>query len=94
MKVRYTPQAKADLSEIFSYVAKDNPAAASRLIARICHHVVALSNNPALGRAGRIAGTRELIIPRYPYIAAYRIHGDAVEVLAIVHTSRSWPEVF
>lgn len=94
MKVRYTPQAKADLSEIFSYVTRDNPSAASRLIANIRHHLVALSDNPSLGRTGRVAGTRELVIPRYPYVAAYRIRGNAVEVLAIVHTSRSWPGTF
>ena len=32
MRVRYTLQAKADLEEIFTYIARDNPAAARRVI--------------------------------------------------------------
>jgi len=31
-----------------------------------------LADHPAMGRPGRIAGTRELVIVRYPYIVAYR----------------------
>jgi len=51
-----------------------------------------LQDNPEIGRPGRVDGTRERIIPRLPYIAAYRLAADAVEVLSIVHTARLWPE--
>ncbi|MGH8652683.1 MAG: type II toxin-antitoxin system RelE/ParE family toxin, partial [Gammaproteobacteria bacterium] len=91
MKVRYTPQARADLDEIFSYVSQDNPPAASQLIAKIRNNML---TNPSLGRRGRVAGTRELVIVGYPYIAAYRLHKSTVEVLAVIHTSRSWPDEF
>jgi len=40
-----------------------------------------------------VSGTRELIIGDYPYIAVYRLHRNALEVLAIIHTARRWPEV-
>jgi plasmid stabilization system protein ParE len=36
---------------------------------------------PESGRPGRIAGTRELVIPRTPYVATYRVDGDAVRIL-------------
>ena len=49
---------------------------------------------PYLGRAGRVTGTRELVMSRTPYIVAYRIHADVLEVLAVVHGARRWPERF
>jgi plasmid stabilization system protein ParE len=47
---------------------------------------------PRSGRSGRIAGTRELVISRTPYIAAYRIAGDTVRILRVLHGSRRWPD--
>lgn len=37
---------------------------------------------------------RELVIPRLPYIVAYRIRGEVIEVVRVLHTSRMWPERF
>ena len=93
MRIRYTPQARADLNAIFSHVSQDNPRAASHLIARIRQAIAVLSTHPSRGRSGRVSGTRELIIGGYPYIAVYRFHRNALEVLAIIHTARRWPEV-
>jgi toxin ParE1/3/4 len=45
-----------------------------------------------MGRRGRIAGSRELIVPNLPYIVAYRVVGDVIDISSIVHTSRKWPE--
>jgi toxin ParE1/3/4 len=50
--------------------------------------------NPALGRAGRVAGTRELVVAEAPYIIPYRVRGDAVEILRVFHAARKWPERF
>jgi hypothetical protein len=65
MKLRYTARAKADLGEIFDYVAQDNPRAAARIIAKIQNNLASLSTNPSLGRPGRVDGTRELVIANF-----------------------------
>jgi toxin ParE1/3/4 len=91
------PQARADLGEIVAYIARDDPDAAERMYSRIAAAAVLLHEQPGLGRAGRVAGTREFIIPRIPYILPYRVRGGArglVEILAVIHTSRQWPEGF
>jgi plasmid stabilization system protein ParE len=44
-----------------------------------------------MGRPGRIEGTRELVISRTPYIAAYRIGGDTVRILRVLHGAQQWP---
>jgi plasmid stabilization system protein ParE len=47
---------------------------------------------PQMGRSGRIEGTRELVISGTPYIAAYRIDGDAVRILRVLHGAQQWPD--
>jgi toxin ParE1/3/4 len=49
---------------------------------------------PALGRPGRVAGTRELVIPGTPYIVPYRVTGEGIHVLTLMHSSQRWPERF
>lgn len=92
MRVRYTPAAMAHLNEIGDYIAKDNPAAARRVIQAIRKTVDLLRDNPDMGRRGHLDGTREIVMPRLPYYAAYRVTETAVEVFAVIHTARQWPE--
>jgi toxin ParE1/3/4 len=92
MRVRYTPAALAHLTEIGDYIARDNRGAAMRVIQAIRHTVELLRDNPDMGRWGHLDGTREIVIPRLPYYAAYRVTESAVEVFAIIHTARRWPD--
>ena len=43
-----------------------------------------------LGHDGDVLGTRELT-PHRSYRLVYEIAGDAIWVLAVLHTSRQWP---
>lgn len=79
------------MGEIFDYVAQDNPHAAARIIAKIHNSVTSLAANPSLGRQGRVDGTRELVVAHMPYIAAYRVRENEIQVLAIIHAARLWP---
>jgi toxin ParE1/3/4 len=91
MRVRYTPAALAHLTEIGDYIAKDNPEAAKRFIQAIRSTVEQLRENPNMGSRGHLEGTREIVIPRLPYYAAYRVTETAIEVFAVIHTARNWP---
>lgn len=93
MSVRWTRLAKADASAIFDWIVAENPEAADRLIEEIGHQVQRLAAHPGLGRPGRCAGTRELVIAGTPYIATYRLRGGEVQILRIVHGARQWPEI-
>lgn len=90
--VAWLHEALADLRGISDYIAKDNPAAARRVVGAIRDGVGILKEHPGVGRPGRLDGTRELVVRRYPYIVAYRQVESAVQILAVVHTSRLWPE--
>lgn len=84
--------AQADRDAIFDYIEADSPRAAIAIDDRIRSQVNGLAQFPEIGRLGRVAGTRELVIVRTPHIAAYRIVGDTMRVLRILHGARQWPE--
>jgi toxin ParE1/3/4 len=80
------------LDRIGEFIARDNPGAADRVIARVVAAVDRLAEQPALGRVGRIEGTREMAFADIPYIVTYRVTAVDVVVLTIMHTSQKWPE--
>jgi plasmid stabilization system protein ParE len=45
-----------------------------------------------LGRPGRVAGTRELVVPGTPYVIPYRVRSDRIEVIAVFHGRQKWPK--
>lgn len=94
MRLRYLSSALNDLRLIHEYITRDNPAAARRVIAALRQETQALAQHPQLGRLGQLEGTREQVHSRYPYIIAYRIQRDEIQILGIVHSSRKWPEDF
>jgi toxin ParE1/3/4 len=91
MQVRWLNRALHNLEAEAAYIAQDNPKAARELVQHILDSVQQLSHHPQIGRAGRVFGTRELVITHYPYIVPYRIKNETVEVLRVFHTSRQWP---
>lgn len=92
MLLRWTEPAAGDLTQICDYVeARGSPAAARRIALSIHENITSLVRFPELGRSGRMPGTRELVFSGLPYLAVYRIRGDAVEILRILHGAQSWP---
>lgn len=89
--LRWTRRAVRRLDLIGEYVAKDDPDAAARVVARIVSAVDNLAHHPALGRVGRIRGTREYVFADIPYIVAYRVTPEAIEIIAVIHTAQRWP---
>ena len=81
-----------DRDGIFDYIEADSPRAAVAVDDRIRAQVRQLLQFPEAGRPGRIEGTRELVISRTPYIAAYRVTGDAVRILRVLHGAQLWPD--
>lgn len=68
--------------------------AARRIVARIRSAVEHLRAHPKLGRPGRVAGTRELVVSDTPFIVPYRVRESGIEILTVLHAARRWPEDF
>ena len=81
-----------NLDEEAAYIAADDPAAARLVVERVLAAVDLLIDQPAVGRPGRVPGTRELVVPRTRYLVPYRVRRDAIEILRVFHTSRRLPQ--
>ena len=93
MRVRYTKLAIRDLEAVRSYtVARYGDEATQTFLIELRKIIHDLSLFPDAGRVGRVQHTRELAIPQKPFVIAYRVRGDEVHILAVMHTSRQWPE--
>lgn len=92
MKVVWTRFALAGVDGACNYIAETSPSAASRTRERIKEAVEALRRHPEIGRPGRLEGTRELVVTGTPFIAGYRLKGNSVEVFALIHGARRWPD--
>lgn len=93
MTVVWSPQAVEHLTHLRSYIARDNPKAANRVATALLNAVELLAELPNLGRPGRVAGTRELVVPGTPYVVPYRIRGDRLEVIAVFQGRQKWPKL-
>ena len=94
MKIRWVRLALDDLRKIDTFISKDNPAAAKKVLTLIWETTRLLKEQPQIGRPGRVAGTRELVISNTPFIVPYRVISDEIQILRIIHGARNWPENF
>jgi len=91
MRVKWARLALREQDEAFEWIVAENPQAAREVIDRMRAATRLLADNPKMGRPGRIAGTRELVVTRTPYVVVYRIGPEQVEILAVIHHARDWP---
>ena len=82
--------AVADLLSIVEYISDDNPDAAQALKDEIEAKVSRLPDHSQLYRAGRVDGTREMVVRRN-YIVVYMEDASAVTVLRVLHAAQQWP---
>lgn len=92
MKLLWSPTALAHLRQAKAYIAEENPQAAAETAARILEAIERLQEFPASGRPGLLPHTRELIVPGTPLFLPYRVIGETIEILGVIHGARKWPE--
>lgn len=92
MRVKWLRHATFDLDSEMAYLAQENLELAVRMYAYIRERVASLEKFPESGRPGRVFGTRELVLDRYPYLVPYRVKNETVEILRIFHTRRELPK--
>ncbi|MBV9387096.1 MAG: type II toxin-antitoxin system RelE/ParE family toxin [Chroococcidiopsidaceae cyanobacterium CP_BM_ER_R8_30] len=92
MPVKWLRKALRNLEQIQQYVTADDPEAAIQVVLRIQGAVQQLETFPMMGKAGRVDGTRELVIPNTSFIVIYRVQGKTVQILRILHTSKKYPD--
>ena len=91
MRLRWLRKALNNLDQEAAYIAADDLGAARLVVMRVLEAVEMLAEQPALGRPGRVHGTRELVVLGTRYIVPYRVRSETVEILRVFHTSRRLP---
>ncbi len=92
MRVRWSDDAVKDIVSVRAYIERDKPAAARMVVLKITDAAKSLLQHTNIGKPGRVFGTREYVVPDTPYILAYKVEGDAVEILRVLHGARKWPD--
>ncbi|MEQ1949808.1 type II toxin-antitoxin system RelE/ParE family toxin [Mesorhizobium sp. CN2-181] len=90
MQLIRSSQYRDDFENIFEHIAQQSPQAAKNIGLEIERQVRRPEEFPMLGRAGRLAGTRELVIATTPYIVVYYTNGVVV-LLRVLHGAQKWP---
>jgi toxin ParE1/3/4 len=89
--VQLTALAERDLQGLHEHIARESPAAARRVVDHLLRAAERLQSFPRICRTGRVAGTREFIASIGPNVLVYRLRGEQIDVLRVLHTARRWP---
>lgn len=90
--VYWTPEAQTRLEDIEAYIAKDAPAAAKDMIARLLARARQLESAPLSGRQVpdyRRDDLRELL--ERPYRIIYRVTEARIDILTVMHYRQLLP---
>ena len=90
MQIIWEQDAIADLTQLRQYIAQFNPTAAKKVARKIIDSANLLTENPTLGKAGRLHETRELVIPDTLYTLVYYVESQSISILRVFHQSRKW----
>ncbi len=91
MKLIWTKRALRQLENAQDYIAQDNPTAANEVATRIAEAAYLLLTQPKMGRKGRVTDTFEWVVKQTPYLIAYVIEEDTLQILRVIHSKQNWP---
>ena len=90
-RVKWLRKALQNLQQAYGYIAETDSDAAAKVILKIQAGVNQLEEFPMLGYVGRVQETRELVIANTPYVVIYRVKGNMVQILRVLHHSQKYP---
>lgn len=94
MQIEWSQRAADDLEAISGHIEQDRDLETANRVARALYEAIqSLRTMPYRGRYGRVQNTRELVIPRLPYVVIYQIVAErnTLMILNIVHGAQRWP---
>jgi addiction module RelE/StbE family toxin len=92
VRIEWSSAAVADLEAIADWIEQDRGIeTASRVVRSLYEAIQSLRTMPYRGRYGRLENTRELVVPRMPYLVVYQIYEQHLVVLNVVHGAQRWP---
>jgi toxin ParE1/3/4 len=93
ISVRILRKAQADLLEIQSYIGRERPSAARRVVDGLLHAIDTLSENPERGPLARDEWLRRQnfrFLVSGPYLICYKSGRGGVRVYRVLHGKRDY----
>ena len=87
MAVKWLKVALENMATIADYIAQDKPDRATSFVQEIREKTLVLADFPSVGRAGRVAGTRELVAHKN-FLVIYRVKGKTIEIIRVRHVAQ------
>ncbi|WP_337264268.1 MULTISPECIES: type II toxin-antitoxin system RelE/ParE family toxin [unclassified Serratia (in: enterobacteria)] len=94
MEIKWLRKATINFDDEYEWLYQENPQAAAEFARDVFRQVNLLVTHPALGRAGRVMGTREIVMHSFPYLIPYRIKNNEIHIFRVFHTRRRPPEKY
>ncbi|CNI55246.1 Plasmid stabilisation system protein [Yersinia massiliensis] len=92
MNLIWLRRASTNLEREYQWLHERNPTAALNFANEVYELTSLLITQPAMGRAGRVMGTRELVLHNFPYLLPYRVKNNEIQILRVFHTYREPPK--
>jgi plasmid stabilization system protein ParE len=92
MTAVWSPRAIGHLIALRAHIARESEQNAAAVARRILSAIEVLKTQPGMGRPGRVAGTRELVISGTGLIVPYRVREGRLEIIAVFHGRQRWPD--
>ena len=92
LRVRWLKKALKNLEDAYNYLHQDSPSSAQQFVEDVHEQTKLLITYPAMGRPGRVAGTRELVVAHFPYLIPYRLKDKEIQILRVFNTNQKSPE--
>jgi addiction module RelE/StbE family toxin len=86
LKLRYTPDAIADLRKVLAYIETQSPHGAHKVQARIQRLITLTLDHPHLGTRSR--RLRRLVARPCPYLIFYEVGDDEIVIHGVRHSAR------
>jgi toxin ParE1/3/4 len=84
-----TKVARADLDEILDHIARDNPAAAGRVLGKLREAMQLLARTPKIGHYRRDLTSEPVRFwSVYSYLVIYRPEARPLQIVRVLHASR------
>lgn len=91
MEILWTETGLNTLEEVGDFIAKDSPRNAERFVSEIQDKANLLINTPRIGtQPPELEGTEYFQILHGNYKIIYRIDGDVIPIVAVLHGSRDF----
>jgi plasmid stabilization system protein ParE len=90
-----TPDARADLIEIWNYIAEDSIDNADQVLARLYDAFTRLGQTPGMGHHRQdLADARHRFWAVHSFVIAYRWETTPLQIIAVVHGARQLESFF